>query len=122
MNRKERREFERQQEKMKKKPLYKMMKQIDDSLRGSGTDVKQMEGMLLAYQPNPEPIQIMFVQKNKGLFEDMSKHQLIPIFCYEQEANGSFSRVVANGVDMTKMGTSSFRHVSYCLSLRSPRE
>ena len=52
MNRKERRAYEREKRKFEKRmnkvkqdPLYKVMKEIDDSLRGSGTDVGMMKGM-----------------------------------------------------------------------------
>lgn len=108
MNRKERRAYEREKRKFEKRmnkvkqdPLYKVMKEIDDSLRGSGTDVGMMKGMCLAYEPHPEPIQIMFLAKNQNYFDERAHHKFVPSFCYEQELDGTFSKVVANGIDLT---------------------
>lgn len=105
MNRKERREFERHNKKMnqlKESPIYRTMKAIDDKFRGSGTDVEIMKSILLAYEPNPEPIQVLFVPKETKLFEKYENEKVLPIFCYLQENDGSFSKVKANGLDYTK--------------------
>lgn len=104
MNKKERREFEQFKEKMseaKNQPQYKIMKEIEDSLRGSGTNVEEMKEMLLAYQANPEPIQILFTSKNKSTFANSAYHKFMPCVCYEQELNGSFSKVIGNGTDFS---------------------
>lgn len=105
MNRKERRELEKEnkrRERLKKTQEYKTMKAIDDKFKGSGTDVELMKSLLLAYEPNPEPIQILFVRKDNDLFEQFANEKFCPIFCYLQEKDGTFSKIKANGIDHTQ--------------------
>lgn len=105
MNRKERREFEREnrkREQLKKTKMYKDMKALDGIFKGNGTDVEKMKAMCLAYEPNPEPIQILFIPKETNLFEKFESEKFSPIFCYIQEKNGTFSKIKANGLDYTK--------------------
>lgn len=105
MNRKERRELDREikrREKLKKTQEYKTMKAIDDKFKGNGTDVELMKSLLLAYEPNPEPIQILFMKKDNDLFEQFVNEKFCPIFCYVQEKDGTFSKIKANGIDYSK--------------------
>lgn len=94
------RQLEKEIEQAKKSPLYPVAKAQVEIRRGS-KDVQSLQKQILAIEPNPEPILIEYYNLDADILEAISS-QLRPFLCYEQELDGTISRVSFCKSDFTE--------------------
>lgn len=85
------RQLEKEIEQAKKSPLYPVVKAQMEIRRGSD-DIQLLQKQILAVQQNPEPILIEYYNYDQEILKVVSS-QLRPFLCFEQELDGTISRV-----------------------------